>query len=91
MVELQGEMERDFNTGTVCKYKDPADCKVRLDQIEEIFATTQDPKELLHYFTAWHDKMSEKTPPSKYHRFVQYKTEMAKANSKINFCRSTFP
>lgn len=83
MAKVQGEMERDYNTATVCKFNDASDCTVRLDQIEEIFSNSNDPAELAHYWTAWHDKMSEKVTPKKYEQFVKYQNEMAKANGNI--------
>ncbi len=83
MSKIQGEMERDYNTATVCKFNNATDCTVRLDQIEEIFSSSNDPAELAHYWTAWHDKMSEKVTPLKYEQFIKLQTEMAKANGNI--------
>ncbi|CAL8095791.1 unnamed protein product [Orchesella dallaii] len=81
MTRLQSEMETAFATLGVCEYNNPSNCGLRLDpEIEEKLSTVRDPDELAHYWTAWHDAMSEAVPPLKYQQFLSYQSAMARAN-----------
>nr|QNF22884.1 putative angiotensin converting enzyme precursor [Lycosa tarantula] len=78
--KVRAGMSSVYSTTTICDYKDPEKCDLRLDQdLTKILATSENYDELLHVWKEWHEKVGR--PMRKYFPiYVSLTNKAAKLN-----------
>ncbi|XP_035712522.1 angiotensin-converting enzyme [Folsomia candida] len=74
-------MSASYSTAAVCDFENRDKCDLVLDPLlENILSKEKDYDKLAHYWTAWHDTMSNAVTAQQYSGYIQLSNEISQAN-----------